>query len=350
MKIYDTIIIGGGQAGLSVGYFMRRTNLAYRILDDQDTPGGAWLKTWDNLSLFSPTQYSSLSGWLMPPSEGEYPTKYEFLDYLRKYEKRYNFPIRRNTKVTDVVKADRLFEIKTETGSLYAKTVVSATGTANNPVLPAYSGMEKFKGQQLHSRDYKNPEQFKDKTVAVVGEGNSGAQILAELARVAKTEWICLEKPTFLPEDIDGRYLFHQANAKFYGKQTKKEREKLSLSNIVQVPAVKKALQNGVYENYRLFEEFQEFYENGIIWEDGKKEKLDAVIWCTGFKADLKHLRPLNIFDRNRIKTRYTHSVKEPGLWLVGYGSWTGYASATIYGVGKTARQTVKELKEFLHA
>ena len=95
-KIFDTIIIGGGQAGLSVGYFMKRTHLDYVILDNQAKPGGAWLHTWDSLNLFSPSKYSSLSGWQMPTTQNEYPTKAELLNYLSEYEKRYDFPIVRN--------------------------------------------------------------------------------------------------------------------------------------------------------------------------------------------------------------------------------------------------------------
>lgn len=75
MKVYDVIIIGGGQAGLSVAYFLRRSALDYLILDDQQDPGGSWRQTWDNLKLFSPSEYSSLSGWAMPKSKEEYPKK-----------------------------------------------------------------------------------------------------------------------------------------------------------------------------------------------------------------------------------------------------------------------------------
>lgn len=99
---------------------------------------------------------------------------------------------------------------------------------------------------------------------------------------------------------------------------------------------------------YKDLSPFKTFYENGVVWQNSHKEIFDGVIWCTGFKPNLRHLHPLNIIENNRIKTNRTRFVKEPALWLVGYGNWTGFASATIYGVGKTARATAKEIKNIL--
>ena len=344
-KVYDTIIIGGGQAGISVAYFLKRTDFNYLILDDQESPGGAWQHTWDSLKLFSPSTYSSLSGWQMPDTKKEYPIKTEFIDYLTQYEKRYDFPIQRKTTVEKVTKEKEYFKITTTQGVYYSRTLVSATGTAKNPFIPNYTDRDLYEGEQIHSVDYKNPEGLKDKKVLVVGSGNSGAQILAEVSQVAKTTWITLRPPVFLPEEIDGRYLFQQANERFFGgEKSPNQNEKISLSDIVQVESVRDGLQRGVFQHQR---PFTSFYKNGVIWEDGTKEEFDAVIWCTGFKANLSHLESLDIIDNNKIATKATRSIKEPQLWLVGYGNWTGFASATIYGVGKTARKTVKEMKEY---
>ncbi|WP_109300978.1 ArsO family NAD(P)H-dependent flavin-containing monooxygenase [Aquimarina sp. AU474] len=346
MKVYDTLIIGGGQAGLSVAYFLRRKNHDYLILDDQSKAGGAWLQTWDSLALFSPTEYSSLSGWAMPKSENEYPKKNEFIDYLEQYEVRYNMAIQRNTNVISVNKEADLFKVETDRGMFYSKTLVSATGTAKQPFIPNYPNQDIFEGKQLHSITYKNANEFARKKILIVGGGNSGAQILAEVSKVTQTQWITLETPYFLPDDIDGRYLFHAATQKFLGKPIDNSSDiKASLSNIVMVSSVKEARNRNVLHAKR---PFTSFYKEGVIWQDGTKEPFDVVIWCTGFKANLEHLKPLDIIENDRIKTNHTRAVKEPKLWLVGYGNWTGFASATIYGVGKTARQTVKELSEEL--
>ena len=340
MKVYDTIIIGGGQAGLATAYFLRRIDVDYLMLDDKKHPGGAWLQTWNSLKLFSPTSYSSLPGWQMPKSANEYPTKDEFIDYITAYEKRYDFPIQRDTTVLEVIKEDAVFKVITDTETFYTKTVVSATGTAQNPFIPTYPNAADFSGTQIHSSEYKNTTSLTNKKVLIVGGGNSGAQILAEVSKVAKTKWVTLQPPSFLPPDVDGRYLFNQANAVYFN--TSEKPKKASLSDIVQVAAVKEGLERDIFNAVRPFEAF---YENGVIWENGEKEPFDVIIWCTGFKASLDHLQPLAIQKNNRIETNVT---AQPGLWLVGYGNWTGFASATIYGVGKTAKDTAQEIKEFL--
>ncbi|AFM05453.1 putative flavoprotein involved in K+ transport [Bernardetia litoralis DSM 6794] len=347
MKIYDVLIIGGGQAGLSMAYFLRRSKLDYLILDNQEQTGGSWLQTWDSLKLFSPSEFSSLSGWGMPKTEEEYPTKAEFISYLSAYEKRYDFAIERQTKVLKVVKEDELFKVETNKGTFYSKTLVSATGTAGNPFIPKYSNQNSFLGEQIHSVNYKNSDDLKGKNVLIVGGGNSGAQVLAEVSKVAHAKWVTPKEPQFLPDDIDGRYLFNEATQKFLGNSDEKSTGgfSVSLSNIVMIESVREARDRNVLNAVR---PFKEFYENGVIWEDGKKEEFDVVIWCTGFRANLKHLESLDIIEDKRIETRNTRSVKEPNLWLIGYGNWTGFASATIYGVGKTARYAAKQIIEVL--
>lgn len=345
MKVYDTIIIGAGQAGLSVAYFFRRTTLSYLLLDNQPEAGGAWLNTWDSLTLFSPAPYSSLSGWRMPQGPHAYPGKTEFTQYLQAYEERYQFPIQRPVQVMNVTKDAGHFTITTDQGTYHSKTLVSATGTAANPYVPAYKNVAVFGGQQLHSSQYRNPTALVGKRVLIVGGGNSGAQILAEVSRVAHTQWVTLEEPRFLPDDIDGRYLFEQATNRFLGKKSVAPQSH-SLGDIVMLQTVKEARSRGVLHARR---PFPSFYKSGIIWPNGEKEAFDTVIWCTGFKANLKHLEGLNILQSNKIPTQYTRSIDEPNLWLVGYGNWTGYASATIYGVGKTARDTAREINEVLN-
>lgn len=344
VKIYDLIIIGGGQAGLSVAYFLRRSGLDYLILDDQEEPGGAWLHYWDSLKLFSPTDYSSLSGWQLPETKEEYPLRDEFIAYLKAYEARYEFPVQRNTLVLQVTKEDALFKIETNQDTIYAKTVVSATGTAKNPYLPSYPNQSTYQGVQLHAVEYRNADAFKDQKIMVIGGGNSGAQILSEVSKVAKTTWVTLEPPRFLPENIDGRYLFYQANSSYFDDTTETFIRNVSLSDIVRVKSVKEGLEREVYNAVR---PFASFYKEGVVWENGDKEIFDAVLWCTGFKPNLNHLEALDVVENNRIATKDTRSIKEPQLWLVGYGSWTGFASSTIYGVGKTARDTAREIKGY---
>ncbi len=343
---FDVIVIGGGQAGLAMGYYLRRTPLRWAILDEQERPGGAWPRTWRSLRLFSPARYSSLPGWLFPAGD-EYPTRDQTIDYLAQYEERYGLNIRRPVRVTAVHRDGDGFRIESSAGEWRARAVVSATGTWAAPFIPAYPGRELFTGQQLHSSIYETPDAFVGRRVLVVGGGNSGAQILAEVSRVADTTWVTLTPPTFLPDHVDGRYLFEYETAVYRAKQQGREPPpEADLGDIVMVAPVVEARERGVL---KAVPPFQRFTETGVVWPDGREERIDAVIWCTGFRPSLQHLSPLGLADeRGRIAVQGTRSAREPMLWLVGYGDWTGFASATLIGVGRTARATVGEIEKAL--
>lgn len=351
---FDVIVIGGGQAGLAIGYYLRRSGLRHIILDAQDGPGGAWRHGWRSLTLFSPAQWSSLPGWIMPGGTNEYPGKEAVLEYMAAYEARYAIPIVRPVTVTSVSRKADLLEVESNQGSWRAKALVSATGSWHRPYVPDYPGLELFTGTQLHSAAYRSPEDFAGKRVLVVGGGNSGAQIYAELTKVANTTWVTRREPTFMPDDVDGRYLFDVASRKYLAQQQGATGDGLretiipSLGDIVMVPSVKEARERGVLHTKR---PFIRFTRTGVVWEDNTEERIDAVIWCTGFKFALSHLEPLGVFDPDgRILVEGNRAIKEPRLWLVGYGDWTGYASATLIGVGRTARTTVEQITAELAA
>ncbi|MBX0332393.1 NAD(P)/FAD-dependent oxidoreductase [Pontibacter sp. HSC-14F20] len=346
--IYDTVVIGGGQSALACGYYLRRAKLHYIMLDDQEAPGASWRKYWDSLTLFSPAAFSSLPGWLMPESRGAFPSREEVIDYLTRYEQRYDFPVERPVQVQEVCFREGLYEVKSVDKTYLTRTVISATGTFRKPFIPAYPGAETFRNLQLHSSAYKNPEPFRNKRVLIVGGGNSGAQILAEVSKVANTSWVTLDEVTFLPDDVDGRVLFDQASARYYAMQHGKavNPSQFHVGNIVMVAPVKEARSRNVLHTVR---PFQRFYEDGVVWSDGEQEPVDAVIWCTGFGYALDHLDRLNILDqKGKIEVEGTRAKQQEGLWLVGYGNWTGFASATLIGVGRSARQTVAEIQKYL--
>lgn len=345
----DTIIIGGGQSGLATAYYLKREGLNFLLLDEQEQPGGAWQHAWESLRLFSPADASSLPGWLMPKGEHTYPSRQEAVEYLQKYEARYKFPVERPVQVLRVFWEDDHFRLETSKGEYRAKTLVSATGTYSKPYIPPYPGREHFQGQQLHSADYKTAGPFQGKTVMVVGGGNSGAQILAEVSTVAQTLWVTEQAPGFLPDEVDGRYLFSVASKMWEARQRGETyMPKGSLAAIVMVDPVKDARARGVLQAQ---EPFDRFTSTGVVWSDGRSATLNAVIWCTGFRPALEHLQALHVVEADgKVQTRETRCRTLNSLWLVGYGSWTGFASATLIGVGRTARQTAAEIKKHLQA
>ena len=343
---YDVIVIGGGQSGLAMGYYLRRSGLTYVILDNQKEGGGAWLHTWKSLRLFSPAQWSSLPGMIMSGGSDYYPTKDVTIEYLKSYETKYNLSVRRQVEVFDVLKVGDEFQLQTSEGLLGSKAVVSATGSFNHPFVPQFKGMETFSGQILHSSQYESAEPFKNKRVAIVGEGNSGAQILAEVSKVTGTIWITQKEPRFLPDHIDGRFLFDAASQMYEAQKAGKPFKPLSLGDIVMVDSVKDARDRDVFKSVRPFDYFK---NDSIVWSDGHEEKIDVVIFCTGFKPGLSHLKSLEVINADgKADTEGTKSTKVDGLWLVGYGNWTGFASATLIGVGRSAKKTVEEILQYL--
>lgn len=343
----DVVVIGGGQAALSVAYFLRRTARSHVLLDAEDAPGGAWRHGWPSLRLFSPAGASSISGWPMPAGQPGFPTRDQVIDYLARYEVRYQIPVLRPVWVTSVERsADRLL-VRAAGRSWSARAVVSATGTWRAPFIPAYPGRDGFRGTQLHSAEYAGPEPFAGRRVLVVGGGNSGAQILAEVSTVAETIWVTDRPPRFLPDGVDGGVLFDWASQRWKAEQEGRRASvpEGGLSDIVMVPSVVEARSRGVLVAR---EPFDQFTASGVRWADGTSADVDAVIWCTGFRPALSHLASLGVVTDGRVKVNGTRAVEVDRLWLVGYGEWTGYASATLIGVGRTARSTVEQIDAVL--
>jgi putative flavoprotein involved in K+ transport len=346
MNYLDVIVIGGGQSGLAMGYYLRRSGLSYIILDNQKEAGGAWLHTWKSLRLFSPAQWSSLPGLMMTGGSDYYPTRDVAIEYLKFYEAKYNLPVKRRVEVFSVTKLDDDFQLHTSEGLFVSKAIVSATGSFHNPFIPNFAGSEGFKGTILHSSQYQSTIEFENKRVAIIGEGNSGAQILAEVSKATSTIWITQKEPRFLPDHVDGRILFDAATQMYEAEKAGKQYKPPSLGDIVMVTSVKDARARKGLKSVRPFDHFT---EDSLVWADGHDEKIDVVIFCTGFNPALNHLKELDIVNENgKAETIGSKAKKMDGLWLVGYGNWTGFASATLIGVGRSAKKTVEEIQEYI--
>lgn len=341
----DVVVIGGGQAGLAAGYYLRRAQADFVILDAQPGPGGAWRHGWDSLRLFSPARYSPLPGWWMPDQPGEqFPTARHVRHYLADYETRYALPVRRPVEVTAVTAEPDALLVHTPGATWRTRAVISATGSLRRPYWPRYPGADLFTGAQLHTVSYRRPQPFAGQRVIVVGGGNSAAQILAEVSTVADTTWVTLRPPRLLPDDVDGRVLFDVATQ----RQTALRAGHTdpggvtALGDIVVTPGVRAARNRGALTRLPMFDRLT---PTGVAWPEGQERPADTIIWCTGFTPDLAHLTPLALSHNDGVpRTIRTRSVDEPLLHLLGYGDWTGAASATLIGASRTAKGCVTEV------
>lgn len=271
-------VIGGGQAGLATGYYLRRAGFAagvgYVILDARPHPGGAWQDGWQSLRLFSPSDHSSLPGWQMPTWTTGFPPAEHVRDYLTRYEARYDLPVEHGVRVTAVryqQDPEDGFWVETTAGRWQARAVVSATGTWDRPFWPVYPGMRFFRGRQLHTADYRQAADFTGQHVIVVGGGNSAAQILAEVSTVTTTTWVTPRPPRYLPDDVDGRVLFDVATARraALAQGGTDPGGVAALGDIVMVPPVKDARRRGVLIAQP---PFARLTTTGVSWADGTCE------------------------------------------------------------------------------
>lgn len=235
--------------------------------------------------------------------------------------------------------------VETDSDTWRADAVISATGTWWQPFLPAVPGRTAFAGRQLHTVQYRRPQDFDERRVIVVGGGNSGAQIAADLAHHTELTWVTQRPPRYLADDIDGRALFDAATARRRALDEGRTDTGgvASLGDIVAAPSVREARDRGLLTSSPMF---TRLVPGGIEWADGTRTKADAI---SGFRPSLSHLAPLGLRGRRgHIPTEGTRAVDEPRLHLLGYGDWTGPASATLIGVGRPARDAAREIAALL--
>jgi len=282
---------------------------------------------------------------MFPPTNSTYPTRNETVAYLQAYEARYQLPVQRPVEVSSVQHNGTEFELTTSVGKHTSNIVIGCTGTWRNPIIPTIPGASAYRGAIVHSAYYHDPMPLKGKRVIVVGGGNSGAQIYADLVDYANVQWAVLSQPTYLPDDVDGRVLFDAATMRRMALESGKGAStapSVSLGDIVMVESVRRLRDEGRLTPVAMFNEFT---PTGVRWSNGAEAPVDVVIFATGFRAALGPFQRLNLGDASgRIEMRGTAVAALPGLYLVGYGGWTGYASATLIGVGRTAKWTVEDI------
>jgi hypothetical protein len=235
--------------------------------------------------------------------------------------------------------------IETDRGSFSARGVINATGTWEAAYIPEYPGAERFKGMQLHTKDYRTAEEFADKHVIVVGGGISAIQLLDEVSRVTTTTWVTRRPPDFR----EGPFTEERSRAAVALVEERVRRglpprSVVSVTGLPVTPAIEAMRARGVLDRLPMF---SEILEDGVRWSDGTFVRADVILWCTGFRSSLDHLGPLMLREPGGGITMTgklaTQVAKDPRVHLVGYGP-----SASTIGANRAGRAAARELMAFL--
>jgi putative flavoprotein involved in K+ transport len=343
----QVVVIGGGQAGLSVGHCLAQRGLSFVILEANARVGDSWRRRWDSLRLFSPAKYDVLIGLPFPAPPFSFPKKDEMADYLETYAKHFDLPVRTGVKVDRVSRDGTRYIVDAGDRRYEADHVVVAMATYQAGRVPDFAPALDPGIVQMHSREYRNPGQLRQGDVLIVGAGNSGADIALDVARFHRT-WLSGRHPGHVPFRIESRIarvivpflfrvVFHRiltvdtpvgrrARPSVISKGGPLIRVKpgdLTRAGVERVPRV-----TGVRDGKP-------------VLADGRVLDISNVIWCTGFHPGLSWLdvpTPVYGVDGEPVHDRGI-VAGEPGLYFVGLHFLYALSSTMIHGIARDAER-----------
>jgi putative flavoprotein involved in K+ transport len=346
----ETVVIGGGQAGLSVGAELKRRRRPFVILDANERTGDSWRRRWDSLLLFTPARLNGLRGMRVPGPGDAFITKDQMADSLEAYAARMDLPIRRGVRVDGLTRLGDRFEVTAGDRRFEADNVVVAMANYQIPQTPPFADELDAGITQIHSHDYRDPSQLRDGGVLVVGLGNSGADIGLEIAQGHPT-WVAGEESAHVPFRIETfvartillrivRFVGHHVltvrtpigrriRPKFMTEAAPLVRVKpkdLVAAGIQRVPRVA-----GVKDGRPQL-------------EDGRVLDVANVVWCTGYRSGFSWIHLPVLGERDEPRHERGVVASEPGLYFVGLRFLYAAMSDTITGVGRDAARVARHL------
>jgi len=326
---YEVVVVGGGQAGLAIGYFLARQGRRFTILEAGDAPAAAWRARWDSLKLFTPVRYDSLPGLAFPGDPDSYPGRDEVVAYLTDYAGAVELPVELNSRVRAVRLVDGVYLIELADRTYAAEQVVIATGPFQVPRVPPVAQPLDPAIVQLHSTAYRRPDQVPAGPVLVVGGGNTGFQIAEELSRSHEVHLSIGSRQTPLPQRIAGRDLFRYLEAAGLMRVTVDSLlgQRLRYRETLIGSSPRDARRR---HGIRLRGRTVDAQGSDVVFSDGSRLSPAAVIWATGFALDHSFVQVPVFDDAARLMHRRGVTAA-PGLYFLGL-TWQHTRGSALLG------------------
>jgi putative flavoprotein involved in K+ transport len=347
---FDTVIVGGGQAGLAMGYHLRRQGRSFVILDAGDRVGDSWRERWPSLRLYSPARYDRLPGMAFPAPRHSSPFGHQMADYLEAYAKRFELPVRTGAHVDGLSRNRERYVVSAGDRRLEADNVVLATGVMQTPVVPEFADQLDPRITQLHSLDYRSPDQLQDGAVLVVGAAHSGGDIALEVSAGRRTV-LCGRDTGQMPLPLESRRMrLAWPVMKFLATRVltvdtpvgRKLRRKIRAHGGPALRVKRADLAAAGVE--RVLERMVGVRDGLPLLESGRVVDVPNVIWCTGFRPDYSWIDlPLELEDG--YPRQYRGAVPAlPGLYFVGMLFLHSFSSMLILGAGRDAKRVARQI------
>ncbi|WP_258133657.1 NAD(P)/FAD-dependent oxidoreductase [Arthrobacter sp. MYb224] len=349
---YQSIVIGAGQAGLSAAYQLHRRGLVpgedFLVLDANERPGGAWQHRWDTLTLGKTHRIHPLPDFPFENQDPTRPASAVVSDYYAQFEALHRLAVRRPAKVAAVSHDGTWFSVRLSSGEeLATRTLINASGTWTNPFWPVYPGSQEFTGPQVHTSGFVAPEQFAGQRVLVVGGGASATQFIVQLRSAGiDTLWSTRRAPDWREVGHDpewGVAVEREVNARTAAGLPPKS--VVGTTGLILTEAMRAGIDSGALISRGAISSLG---ARSVRFADGTSEKIDAILWATGFRHAHRHLRGLKLHTSAggiRVLADSVSAAALPGMFFVGYGASASTIGATRAG-RKAAVAAVRRLAE----
>lgn len=352
-RLFNTIIIGGGQAGLATGYYLQQHEDDFVILDASKRIGDSWRNRWDSLRLFTPARFCQLPGMRFPGPADSFPTKNQMADYLEAYAMRFRLPVASGVRVDCLSRNGKRFVVTAGERRFEADNVIVAMASYQRPRIPTFADMLDPSITQMHSSEYRSPSQLQDGGVLVVGAGNSGAEIALEVARSHPT-WLSGRDVGHVPFRIESvaarlflirfviRFLFHRVLSVKTPIGRKMRPKLLSQGG----PLVRTKPSDIAAAGIERVPKTVGVQEGFPVLEGSRVLDVANVIWCTGFHPGFAWI-DMPIFKEKGAKEpdqKRGIVADQPGLYFVGLFFLYALSSSLVSGVGRDAKRIVEHI------